>query len=51
MHSTNPAASIDKIIIGFGERGESVGVAQEPILLANGTIFAPSGDPAPPFRR
>jgi hypothetical protein len=49
VRSTNPAASIDKIIIGFGERGESVGVAQEPILLANGTIFAPSGDPAPPF--
>lgn len=49
VRSTNPAASIDKIIIGFAERGESVSVAPEPILLANGFIFAPSGDPAPPF--
>ncbi|MEO8271442.1 MAG: hypothetical protein ABI557_17095, partial [Aureliella sp.] len=49
VRSTDPAATIDSIIIGFGERGESVGVAQEPILLANGFIFAPSGDPAPPF--
>ncbi|MCA9125525.1 MAG: tandem-95 repeat protein [Planctomycetales bacterium] len=43
------ATNIDNIIIGFGERGESVGVGDEPILLQNGFIVAPSGDPAPPF--
>lgn len=49
FRSTQATTSIDNVIIGFAERGELVGVADEPILLANGFIFAPSGDPAPPF--
>jgi hypothetical protein len=46
---------IDNVIIGFAERGESVGVANEPILLGQGNIFAPAGlqgNPLfPPFLR
>ena len=46
LRSNDPNTSIDGIIIGFSERGESVGIAPEPILLANGFISTPSGDPA-----
>jgi hypothetical protein len=46
---------IDNVIVGFAERGESVGVADEPILLGQGNIFAPAGlqgNPLfPPFLR
>ena len=49
FRSNQAATNIDNVIIGFAERGESVGVVQEPMLLNNGFILAPSGDPAPPF--
>jgi hypothetical protein len=46
---------IDNVIVGFAERGESVGVANEPILLGQGNIVAPAGlqgNPLfPPFLR
>ena len=49
FRSNQATTNIDNVIIGFAERGEIIGVGDEPILLANGSIFAPSGDPAPPF--
>ncbi len=42
---------VDNIIVGFAERGEIVGVGDEPLLLAFGNIFAPSGAAVPPFVR
>ncbi len=45
---------IDNVIVGFAERGESVGVANEPILLQQGNIFNPAGLQGtvyPPFLR
>ncbi len=51
FRSDQTATDINSIIIGFGERGESVGVPDEPILLQNGAIFARSGAAVPPFNR
>ncbi len=51
FRSDDPTTNINNIIIGFGERGESVGVGDEPILLQSGTIFARSGAAVPPFVR
>ena len=46
VRSNDPATRVNGLIIGFAERGESVGVSPEPILLSNGFISTPSGDPA-----
>lgn len=41
FRGTNAQTTLNNVIIGFAERGESVGVGDEPILLDFGFLFGP----------
>lgn len=41
FRSTNPLTTLNNVIIGFAERGESIGIVDEPKLLEGAALFGP----------